>query len=249
MKILVTGSGGMVGSLIKGDIKIGREFDLRDINQVDDMIRTNNPTHIINCAAKVGGIAGNLKNMAQYFYENLTIGTNVIESARRNNVQKVINFSSTCVFPDGIDLPLTEDKIHLGPPHETNYGYAYAKRIVEIQINSYYQEYGIKNFSIIPCNIYGLNDNFNPDHSHVIPSLIHKVYLAKKNSTNLNVWGSGKALREFIFAKDIADITNRLLLIYDDYKPIIVSPSIETSVEELVFTICDLFKFKGKRLL
>lgn len=246
MKTLVTGSGGMVGSLIDGDIKIKKEFDLRILSEVDEMLRIHRPTQIINCAAKVGGIGGNAKNMGQYFYDNLLIGTNVIESARKHNVKKVINFSSTCVFPDGIDLPLTEEKIHLGPPHETNYGYAYAKRIVEIQIKSYSQEYGLNYFSVIPCNIYGLNDNYNLETSHVIPSLIHKVYLAKKNDQPLNVWGSGKALREFIFAKDVAEITNKLLLCYDDIKPIIISPSFEVSIEELVTTICNILKYNGK---
>lgn len=246
MKILVTGGGGMVGSLIEGDIKIKKEFDLRISNDVDQMLTIHSPSHIVNCAAKVGGIGGNAKNMGQFFYDNLLIGTNVIESARKHNVSKVINFSSTCVFPDGIELPLTEDKIHMGPPHETNYGYAYAKRIVETQIKSYNQEYGLKYFSVIPCNIYGPNDNYNLETSHVIPSLIHKVFLAKKNNHSLSVWGSGKALREFIYAKDVADITKKLLLGYDDIKPVIISTSMEVSIEELAIIICDIFKFKGR---
>lgn len=246
MKTLITGCGGMVGSLIDGDIKIKKEYNLTNIVEVDKMLEIHQPTHIINCAAKVGGIGGNAKNMAQYFYDNLLIGTNVIESARKHNVEKVLNFSSTCVFPEGIDFPLTEEKIHLGPPHETNYGYAYAKRLVEIQIKSYYQEYGLRYFSVIPCNIYGFNDNYNLETSHVIPSLIHKVYLAKTNNQNLNVWGSGKAQREFIFAKDVAEISKKLLMCYDDIKPVIISPSIEVSIEELVLTICDILKFNGK---
>jgi GDP-L-fucose synthase len=244
MKILSTGKNGLVGSEIKADIKIGREYDLIDNSQVDKMFETYKPTHVINCAAKVGGIGGNMNNMGQYFYENLMIGTNIIENARKHNVEKLINFSSTCIFPDKVDYPLTEDKIHLGPPHDTNYGYGYAKRMADIQIKAYNQQYGTKYFSIIPCNIYGPNDNYNIENSHVIPSLIHKAYLAKMNNTDISVWGSGKPLREFIYSKDVAKITEKLLHIYDDTKSIILSTSQEISIEELIVTICDVMKFK-----
>lgn len=245
-KILVTGGNGLVGSEIIADIKIGKEFDLKNPQQTDQMFQQHKPSHVIHCAAKVGGLGGNINAMGSYFYDNLIINTNVIEYARLHNVKKLICFSSTCVFPKDIVYPLTEEKIHLGPPHETNYGYAYAKRMAEVQISSYYQQYGIKYFSLIPTNIFGPNDNYNIENSHVIPSLIHKTYLAKLHNTDLKVWGSGKSLREFIYARDVAKISNILLDTYDDIKPIIVSTSIEISIEELIFTICDIFKFKNK---
>lgn len=244
-KTLVTGSKGLVGSMIKADVKISREYDLMDIKQVDSMFDLHKPEYVINCAAKVGGIGANMNNMGQYFYENLMISTNVIESARRNQVEKLINFSSTCIFPEKVEYPLTEDKIHIGPPHETNYGYGYAKRVADIQIKAYNQQYDTKYFSVIPCNIYGPNDNFNIENSHVIPSLIHKVYLAKMNNKNVVVWGTGKPLREFIYSKDVADISEKLLNIYSDTKSIILSTSQEISIEELVFTICDVLKFNN----
>jgi GDP-L-fucose synthase len=244
-KLLVTGGNGLVGSEINCDIKVGREFDLRNSLESDKLIETYKPTHLIHCAGKVAGLGGNMNYMGEYFYDNLMINTNIIESCRKNNVDKLLVFSSTCVFPDNVEYPLTEDKIHLGPPHITNYGYAYAKRMADIQIRAYNQQYNTKYFSVIPCNMYGPNDNYNIENSHVIPSLIHKVYLAKKNNTDVSVWGSGKSLREFIYSKDVANISEKLIDIYNDDKPIIISNSNEVSIEEIMVTICDIFNFKN----
>jgi GDP-L-fucose synthase len=245
-KLLVTGGNGLVGKEIICDIKVGKEFDLTDKNQSDNLIESVNPTHVIHCAGKVAGLGGNMKHMGEYFYDNLMINTNIIESCRKNNVEKLMVFSSTCVFPSEVDYPLTEDKIHLGPPHLTNYGYAYAKRMADVQINAYNEQYGTKYFSVIPCNMYGPNDNYNIENSHVIPSLIHKVYLAQQNNTDVFVWGSGKSLREFVYSKDVAKITEKLINMYEDTKPIIISNSHEISIEEIITTICDIFKFKNK---
>ena len=245
-KVLITGGYGLVGSELKGDIKVGKEFDLRDPRQSNQLIELHKPTHVINCAGKVAGIGGNMNAMGEYFYDNLMINTNIIESCRLNNVNKLLMFSSTCVFPSDVEYPLTEDKLHLGSPHITNYGYGYAKRMADVQISAYNQQYGVKYFSVIPCNMYGPNDNYNFETSHVIPSLIHKSYLAKKNNSNLSVWGTGKNLREFIFSKDVAIITETLINVYDDIKPIILSPSNEVSIEEIIVTICDIIKFENK---
>lgn len=245
-KILLTGANGLVGSEINADIRIGRECDLRDSHESDKMILNYKPTHVIHCAAKVGGIAGNMNAMGEYFYDNLMIGTNVIESCRKNNVEKLMVFSSTCVFPSDVEYPLTEDKMHLGPPHETNYGYGYAKRMIDVQIKAYNQQYKTNYFSVIPCNLYGPKDNYNLETSHVVPSLIHKAYLAKINNTDINVWGSGKSLREFLFSKDMACISQFLIEKYNETKPIIISPGIEVSIEELIVTICDIIGFKNK---
>lgn len=245
-KLLLTGAKGLVGSEIKADVRVGSECNLIDPHQTEDLINKHKPTHIIHCAGKVGGIGGNMNAMGSYFYDNLMISTNIIESAKNHNVQKLLCFTSTCVFPAQVEYPLTEDKIHLGPPHETNYGYGYAKRMAEVQIRAYNQQYGTKYFTVIPCNIYGFNDNYNIEISHVIPSLIHKVYLAKLNNTNVNVWGTGRALREFIFAKDVAEICTKLVQDYEDTKPIIISNSQEISIEDVVITICKIIGFKNK---
>jgi GDP-L-fucose synthase len=245
-KLLVTGAKGLAGSEIKGDIMIGKEFDLRDPRQSDKMIEDHKPTQVIHCAAKVGGIGGNMSAMGEYFYDNLMMNTNVIESCRKHNVERLMVFSSTCVFPDKVEYPLTEDKIHLGPPHESMYGYGYSKRMAEVQVRAYNQQYGLDYFCLIPCNMYGPKDYYNTEKSHVIPSLIHKAYLAKLNNTNLTVWGSGKPLREFIFSKDVAKISEMLIKDYQGSKSIILSTGKEVCVEEIITTICDIMKFKNK---
>lgn len=244
-KLLVTGSNGLVGSEIKADFKVGREYDLRDPKESDRLFNDFKPSKVIHCAGKVAGIGGNMRSMGEYFYDNLMINTNIIESCRRFNIQKLLVFSSTCVFPDDVEYPLTEGKIHLGPPHSTNYGYAYAKRMADIQISAYNNQYGLKYFSVIPCNMYGPNDNYNFETSHVIPSLIHKVYQSKLSNTDVSVWGSGKSLREFIYSKDVANISSYLIDNYDDIKPIILSNSMEYSIEEIITTICDIMKFQN----
>jgi GDP-L-fucose synthase len=244
-KVLVTGGHGLIGSILEADVKVGKEFDLRIPEESNRLIKTYKPTHVIHCAAKVGGIGGNMSAMGEYFYDNLMINTNIIESCRLHNVKKMIVFLSTCVFPVDVEYPLTEDKIHLGPSHETNYGYGYSKRMAEVQIRAYNQQYGTNYFAVIPCNMYGPNDNYNLENTHVIPALIHKTYLAKINNTDLNVWGSGNPLREFIYAKDVADIIKLLMNKYNGTSPIILSTSNEVSIREVVDIICDIMDFKN----
>ena len=247
MKTLITGGGGLVGSAMKSELKLTREFcDLTDRKQTESLFKTIRPEGVIHCAGKVGGIGGNSNYKGEYFYDNLMINTNVIESSRRAGVKRLVAFLSTCVFPDDVNYPLTVDQVHLGEPHESNYPYAYAKRMADVQIRAYREQYGIKYTSIIPSNIYGPNDNFNLDHGHVMPMLIHKLYLAKKNKTDFTVWGSGKPLREFIYSKDIARIAEWALYNYEGTDPLIVSGDEEVSIKDLVGMLVDEFKFKGK---
>jgi len=140
------------------------------------------PEYVIHTAGKVGGLLGNMNNKGQFFYENIMINTNVLESARLTNVKKVVSFLSTCVFPDNVKYPLTEDQIHNGEPHNSNYPYAYAKRMLDVQSRAYREQYDCNYICVIPTNIYGPNDNFNLKNGHVLPSLIHKCYLAKQNN-------------------------------------------------------------------
>jgi GDP-L-fucose synthase len=247
MKTLVTGGYGMVGSAMESQIKLSRETcDLTNPKQTESLFRTIKPDGVIHCAGKVGGIGGNSNYKGEYFYDNLMINTNVIESSRRAGVKRLVAFLSTCVFPDNVTYPLTVDQVHLGEPHESNYPYAYAKRMADVQIRAYREQYDLNYTSIIPSNIYGPNDNFNLDHGHVMPMLIHKLYLAKKNKTDFTVWGSGKPLREFIYSKDIAKIAEWALYNYEGTDPLIVSGDEEVSIKDLVGMLVDEFKFKGK---
>jgi GDP-L-fucose synthase len=245
-KLLVTGGNGLVGSAINTDVRVGREVNLVNPNETLKMFELHNPTHVIHCAGKVGGVGGNMNYKGEYFYDNIMINTNVIESARKTNVKNLVCFLSTCVFPDKVKYPLTEDMIHLGEPHLSNYPYAYAKRMADIQIRAYREQYGLNYTSVIPTNIYGPNDNFSLEHGHVMPMLIHKLYLAQKNNTDFTVWGSGKPLREFIFSKDVAKLSEWAVENYNESEPIIFSPSQEISIIDLVDLLVKEFNFKGK---
>ena len=248
-KILVTGGTGLVGSRFIGDdyIKIGsKDINLLSQNLIEEFFKNNDLDGIIHCAARVGGVKGNMAYPGEFTYENLKINTGIIEEARKAGINKLSAFSSTCVFPDKVEYPLTPDKIHLGPPHSSNYGYAYAKRMAEIQMQSYREQYGVNYFSVIPCNIYGPADNYHLEDGHVLPSLIHKMYLAKKNNTDFIVWGSGTSLREFIYSEDVAKLTRLLYDNYDGGDPVILSTSEEISIGSIVEIIADLMEYEGK---
>lgn len=252
-KILVTGGNGLVGSQFKGGdyIKVGSDrCDLRNSVNTTYMIKTmvneQNVDSVIHCAAKVGGVGGNMNYKGEFFCDNIMMNTSVIESSRISGIENLVCFLSTCIFPDDVKYPLTEKDIHLGPPHTSNDAYAYAKRMADIQIRAYREQYGLNYKSVIPTNIYGPNDNFNIDNGHVIPSLIHKCYLARENNTSLEVWGSGEPLREFIFNKDISILTEWVLHNYNENEPIILSTSEEVSIKDVVDIIVEHLNFKGK---
>jgi GDP-L-fucose synthase len=247
-KILVTGGYGLVGSEFKDPYFIplsSSEADLRIRKEVDKIFETIEFNSVIHCAGKVGGLGGNMNNKGQFFYDNIMINTNVIESARVNGIKNLVSFLSTCIFPDNVEYPLTESKIHLGPPHFSNDAYAYAKRMADIQIRSYREQYGLNYKSVIPTNIYGPNDNYDIVNGHVIPSLIHKCYLARENKTDFEIWGTGKPLREFIFSKDVAKLTKWVLENYNETEPIILSTSEEISIKDVVYMIVELMDYKG----
>lgn len=244
-KLLVTGGKGLVGSAIDADIKLGREWDLTNSAVAASVFERHKPTHVIHCAGKVGGLGGNMKYKGEYLYDNVMINTNVIESARLAGVKNLVSFLSTCVFPDKVNYPLTEDQIHNGFPHNSNYPYAYAKRLADIQIRAYREQYGLKYTSVIPTNIYGPNDNFSLEHGHVVPMLLHKMYLAIQNNTDFKVWGTGKPLREFIYSKDVAELAKWAVENYDEEEPIIFTTSEEISIKELVGIIAEEFNYRG----
>jgi GDP-L-fucose synthase len=246
-KRLVTGGTGMVGSAIKADLKIGRrDCDLGDWAAVNAFFEQHQPEEVIHCAAKVGGIWSNMHYKGDFFRENILMNTHVIEAARLNGVKRLVAFLSTCVFPDDVTYPLSEEKIHLGPPHISNDAYAYAKRMTDVQIRAYREQYGLQYVSVIPTNIYGPNDLFDLENGHVVPSLIHRCYLARERGEDLEVWGSGTPLREFIYAEDVAQLSEWALEHYNESEPIIFSTSEETSIKDLVEMVAELLRFKGK---
>ena len=246
-KILVTGGNGLVGSEFIGDQYFkpsSKQYDLIDKDQTYRLM-LKGFDGIVHCAAKVGGVGANMNYKGEFFYNNIMMNTNVIEGARLSGVKNLVAFLSTCVFPDKVDYPLTEKKIHLGEPHFSNNAYAYAKRMTDVQIRAYNEQYGLNYKSVIPTNIYGPNDNYDLENGHVLPALIHKCYLARENKTPLTIWGSGKPLREFIFSKDVAKLTEWVLYNYNENEPIILSTSEEISIKEVVNVITELMNFKG----
>ena len=247
-KILVTGGNGLVGSEFIGDHyykPTSKEYNLKNTEDVNRLMLKKFDS-VIHTAGKVGGLGGNMNHKGEFFYDNIMINTNVIESARISGVKNLVSFLSTCVFPDNIEYPLTEKKIHLGPPHFSNDAYAYSKRMVDVQIRAYKEQYGLNYKSVIPTNIYGPNDNYDIKNGHVVPSLIHKCFLARENKTPLTIWGSGKPLREFIFSKDVAVLSEWVLHNYNENEPIILSTSEEISIKEVVGIIVEIMNFKGK---
>ncbi len=255
-RLLVTGQSGLVGSQFKGDLIAlnSKVCDLRDTKSVNDVFSFYTDKTIqkefavdkvIHTAAKVGGVGGNMNYKGEFFYDNIMINTNVIEACRKYGVEKLVVFLSTCVFPDNVEYPLTEGKIHLGPPHFSNDAYAHAKRMAEVQIRAYREQYGLNYTSVIPTNIYGPHDNFNIENGHVLPSLIHKCFLARENKTDLTIWGSGEPLREFIHSKDVANLSKWVLENYNESEPIILSTSEEMRIKDIVDIIVENMNFKG----
>ena len=251
MSTLITGGTGLVGSAIT---VVGHPYykissvdvDLTDPITTNHFFKQLSPKYVIHCAGKVGGLAGNMNHLGEYYYKNIMINTNVLEACRKSGVKKVVSFLSTCVFPDKVTYPITEDQFHNGEPHTSNFSYAYAKRMVEVQSRAYNRQYGTKYVCVIPTNIYGPNDNFDLENGHVAPALIHRCYLAMKNNEDLVVWGSGKPLREFIYSEDVANLSTWALKNYKEDEPIIFSTMEEVSIAELVDSIVKHMGFKGK---
>ncbi|KAI0296083.1 hypothetical protein B0F90DRAFT_1630571 [Multifurca ochricompacta] len=265
--ILVTGGHGLVGKAIEHvlvteapNTRYGRrdgetwvfasskEGDLRNEAETKALFAKYKPTHVIHLAALVGGLFMNMKQKLSMLRDNININNNVLHTSYETGVEKVVSCLSTCVFPDGITPPLREDKIHLGPPHDSNFGYAYAKRLVDIANHAYREQFNCNFTAAIPTNIYGTHDNFDLEDSHVIPGLIHKCYLAKKNGTPFVVAGTGKPLRQFVFSYDLAKMFIWQLREYDDVEPIIfsVGENEDVSIGYVAEQIVKAFDFKGE---
>lgn len=219
MKVLVTGGSGLVGSAIKSIqpdwiYLSSKDCDLNDFNSVKTLLQKNNPDVIIHLAANVGGLFKNNSKRLEMFNTNLLLNYNLLENAYRLNIKRVICCLSTCIFPDGLNRVLIENDLHLGEPHHSNYGYAYAKRMMEVQCRLYNETPGFHYQCIIPTNIYGPHDNFNLNDSHVIPGLIHKAFLysIETNDKPFVILGTGLPKRQFIYSHDLANIIVRLVL-------------------------------------
>jgi GDP-L-fucose synthase len=225
-KIFVSGHRGMVGSAILQNLqsngyeniitKTRQELDLLDQKSVDHFFKNESIDIVIICAAKVGGILANNTHRADFIYENLQISSNIIKSSHDHNVEKLINLGSSCIYPRDARIPIKEEYLLTGPLESTNEPYAIAKIAALKMCESFHKQYGNNFYSIMPCNLYGPNDNFDLKSSHVLPALINKIYCAKiKGSSSIEVWGSGKPLREFLFVDDLASAVIKCLEVVD----------------------------------
>ena len=246
MTKVITGGSGLIGSAFKDGVKLNSKRDLRDYDKAEFAIGMYKPDVVVHCAAKVGGVGANMEFPADFFMDNIRMNTNVIQACKELTVKKLVSFLSTCVFPDDVEYPLDETKIELGPPHHSNFAYAYAKRMADVQIRAFNKQYGTQYFSVIPCNVYGPNDNYSLESGHVIPMLIHKCYLAKKNRKTFEVWGDGTPLREFVYSKDVANIVDLLIQKYEGTEPVIISNPTEYSIKQVVDLIVEYMGFRGK---
>lgn len=252
-RYLITGSAGMLGSslrrlLVNEDaVYLTREdADLTSFEATAALFRTHKPEFVIHCAAVVGGIGSNSIHSGDYFRKNILINLNVLEAARLAGVKRLISFMSTCVFPDKTEYPLKENSLHNGAPHPSNFGYAYAKRMLEVQSSAYRKEWNCDFIVAIPTNMYGPHDDFALEGGHVIPSLIHRTYLRQQEGSDLLAWGTGSPLREFVYVDDIAKLTLWALENYREEEPIIFSSGVERSIKELVEIVAEKMKFTGK---
>lgn len=221
-KLLVTGGHGMLGCAFKeflpeSDLVVypkRSELDLDNREFTMKYFLENKFTHVYHLAARVGGVKDNFENPADLFTENMRMNMNIIDSATKSNVEKVLSILSTCIYPEEkyISYPATEEQLHLGPPHEGTFGYAFAKRMLDVLCKVYNTQYSTNYINVIPNNLFGKMDNFDYDDSHVIPALIRKIHEAKINNLPfVEIWGSGKPQREFTHVKDVARICIMLM--------------------------------------
>jgi GDP-L-fucose synthase len=264
MKVLVTGAYGLVGKSLQKVVGLSvdnqngneyiylsrRDCDLRNNKMVLECFSFHKPDVVIHLASKVGGVYDNLNGNYTFLMDNIKINMNIVEACEKTNVKRLINILSTCIFPDkNIKYPLTSDQLHNGLPHDSNIGYAYSKRVLHLASHLLSKKENIQVINITPTNLYGDYDNYNLQSSHVIPGLIHKTYLAQNNNTALTVFGSGKAMRQFLYVDDLSKIILEFVKLELSEKEvsIIASPpeSDETSIKRLIQMICDIYNFSG----
>jgi GDP-L-fucose synthase len=255
MKVLVTGGYGLVGRAIQNIYKKydhqfifsnTKECNLLNYDEVEKYLNKIKPDIIIHLAAIVGGLFKNINEPVKMYEDNIILNLNVLKAAHNCNIQNIISCLSTCIFPDNIKYPINEKMLNEGPPHESNFSYAYAKRMLEIHSTSYRKQFNRNYICIIPTNIYGPSDNFSLQDGHVIPALIHKCYLSKLNNEDFEIRGSGSPLRQFIYSEDLAELILWMIENYKDTESIILSVKDEISIKEVGEIIAKKFEYQDR---
>ncbi len=247
----------MVGSAFSGLgstkyelILVGRQqADLLQKSEFLKILDIYKPDAVIHLAARVGGVKGNTDFISDFYSQNARMNCNVLDACNERNVQKVISLLSTCVYPDDVKYPLTEDQIHNGPPHPSNFGYAYAKRMLDVHSRALRQQYGRNYICAVPNNLYGPHDNFDLENGHVIPAIIRKIWEAKMYDQTPVLWGDGSPLREFTFSIDIAKILLFLLENYSGMEPCNIGSTGESSIREIAKIICNNLDYDYNKIV
>ena len=252
-RVYVAGNTGLVGSAIvrmlhwKGYTNIlsspSHHWDLRNQMDVERFFRVNEPEYVYLAAAKVGGIGANAYYPGHFIYDNLMIQTNVIHAARKFGVKKLLFLGSSCIYPKFAEQPITEDQLLGGHLEPSNDSYAIAKIAGIKMCQAYRKQYGFNAISLMPTNLYGPNDNYDLDSSHVLPAMIRKFHEAKDKVT---LWGDGSAMREFLYVDDLAEAAFKCMVNYDSEEIINVGTGKDITIKELATTIADVVGFKGE---
>jgi GDP-L-fucose synthase len=256
-KILVTGGNGFLGSrvvtalvgrgVLQADIFTPHSTEIDLLKKDDCEKAVAGQDMVIHLAAVVGGIGANREHPGKFFYENLMMGVQLMEAARLAGVKKFVAVGTVCAYPKFTPVPFKEDDIWNGYPEETNAPYGLAKKMLLVQAQAYRQEYGFNAIYLLPVNLYGPGDNFDPKSSHVIPALIKKIYDAKKiGAPFIEAWGTGNASREFLYVDDAATGIVLAAEKYDKPEPVNLGSGMEVSVKDLIEAICHLMDYNGE---
>ena len=256
-RICVTGGAGFLGSFIQESLKkrgvtdifipLRKQYDLIEVTDIRRLLSDAKPDVIIHLAANVGGIGANMEHPAEFFYDNLMMGVQLIHESWKAGVEKFVAIGTICAYPKYTPIPFKEDDLWNGYPEETNAPYGLAKKMLLVQSQAYRKQYGFNSIYLLPVNLYGPRDNFNPKSSHVIPALIHKCYEAKLNhTTEVVIWGDGSPTREFIYAGDAAEGIVMATEKYDGPEPVNIGSGMEISIKDLAELIARLIGYEGK---
>jgi GDP-L-fucose synthase len=256
-RIVVTGGAGFLGQNVvkklqeKGCRQIfvprSKEYNLVEMEAVGRLYKDAKPNIVIHLAARVGGIGANMKNPGSFFYENLMMGVQLIEQGRLFGIEKFVAVGTICAYPKFTPVPFKEENLWNGYPEETNAPYGLAKKMLLVQSQAYRQQYGFNAIYLLPVNLYGPEDNFDPEYSHVIPALIKKVFDAKeKGRKRIVAWGSGKPTREFLYVDDASEGIVLATEKYNTPDPVNLGAGFEISIRNLAELICELAGFDGE---
>lgn len=258
-RICITGGAGFLGQAVcKQLAKEGvspdsvfiprrRDYDLTDQNDVARLFDDAKPDVVIHLAAEVGGIGANREHPGRFFYANMAMGMHLVEQARARSIRKFVHTGTVCAYPNLTPVPFKESSLWDGYPEVTNAPYGIAKKAIFVMLDGYLREYGLKSAVVVPVNLYGPSDNFNPASSHVIPALIRKCEEARTtNASHITCWGTGSASREFLFVRDAAAGIVKATQIMDEPTPINLGTGMEITIKDLVELIARLCDFQGE---